>query len=105
MNRGFQNISGDMRIQAVLVAFLFGSVVEGAAGFGTPAMVTAPLRLALGVRPLAAAVMALVADSSAVAFGAVGTRVIVGLGILRRAYSERCEWSACAGALMYCFYG
>src|SRR5690625_7861002 len=48
MNRGFQNISGDMRIQAVLVAFLFGSVIEGAAGFGTPAMVTAPLLLALG---------------------------------------------------------
>lgn len=80
MNQGFQNISGDMRIQAVLVAFLFGSVIEGAAGFGTPAMVTAPLMLALGFRPLAAVVMALVADSSAVAFGAVGTPVLVGLG-------------------------
>src|SRR5690625_247310 len=80
MNQGFQNISGDMRVQAVLVAFLFGSVIEGAAGFGTPAMVTAPLLLALGFRPLAAVVMALVADSSAVAFGAVGTPVIVGLG-------------------------
>lgn len=80
MNQGFQNISGDMRIQAVLVAFLFGSVIEGAAGFGTPAMVTAPLMLALGFRPLAAVVLALVADSSAVAFGAVGTPVLVGLG-------------------------
>lgn len=80
MNQGFQNVSGDMRIQAVLVAFLFGSVIEGAAGFGTPAMVTAPLMLALGFRPLAAVVLALVADSSAVAFGAVGTPVLVGLG-------------------------
>lgn len=79
MNQGFQNISGDMRVQAIIVAFLFGSVIEGAAGFGTPAAVTGPLLLALGFRPMAAATLALIADSAAVSFGAVGTPIIIGL--------------------------
>ncbi|WP_347860783.1 L-lactate permease [Salimicrobium sp. PL1-032A] len=82
INQGFQNISGDMRVQVIIVAFLFGSLIEGAAGFGTPAMVTAPLMVALGFRPLASVATALVADSTAVAFGAVGTPVIVGLSTL-----------------------
>ncbi|MBT2569592.1 L-lactate permease [Planococcus sp. ISL-110] len=79
INQGFQSISGDMRVQVVIVAFLFGSLIEGAAGFGTPAAVTGPLMLALGFNPLAAAVLALVADSSAVSYGAVGTPIQVGL--------------------------
>src|SRR5690625_7684827 len=82
MNQGFQNISGDMRVQAVLVAFLFGSVIEGAAGFGTPAMVTAPLLLALGFRSLAEFVMALVADSFAYVFDACVTLDIIVFVIL-----------------------
>lgn len=79
INQGFQSISGDMRVQVILVAFLFGSLIEGAAGFGTPAAVTGPLLFALGFNPMAAAVIALIADSSAVPFGAVGTPVNVGL--------------------------
>ncbi|CQR47163.1 L-lactate permease [Paraliobacillus sp. PM-2] len=79
INQGFQIISEDMRVQAVIVAFLFGSLIEGAAGFGTPAMVTGPLLIALGFKPIAAATTALIADSTAVAFGAVGTPVAVGL--------------------------
>ncbi|RYG73205.1 L-lactate permease [Lentibacillus lipolyticus] len=79
INLGFQNISGDMRVQVIIVAFLFGSLIEGAAGFGAPAMVTGPLLFALGFRPLAAATIALIADSTAVAFGAVGTPVAIGL--------------------------
>ncbi|WP_272914219.1 L-lactate permease [Bacillus dakarensis] len=79
INQGFQYISADMRVQAIIVAFLFGSLIEGAAGFGTPAMVTGPLMIALGFNPIAAATLALVADSSAVMFGAVGTPVAVGL--------------------------
>ncbi|CAM3862090.1 L-lactate permease [Mesobacillus thioparans] len=79
INQGFQNISGDMRVQVIIVAFLFGSLIEGAAGFGTPAMVTGPLMLALGFQPIAAATIALIADSTAVMFGAVGTPVAVGL--------------------------
>ncbi|KNE18967.1 L-lactate permease [Virgibacillus pantothenticus] len=85
INQGFQNISTDMRVQVIIVAFLFGSLIEGAAGFGTPAMVTGPLMIALGFRPLAAATTALIADSTAVAFGAVGTPVAVGLSTLPEA--------------------
>jgi lactate permease len=79
INQGFQSISGDMRVQVIIVAFLFGSLIEGAAGFGTPAMVTGPLMIALGFNPIAAATIALIADSTAVSFGAVGTPVAVGL--------------------------
>ncbi|WP_252312236.1 L-lactate permease [Sinobaca sp. H24] len=85
INQGFQSISADMRVQLILVAFLFGSLIEGVAGFGTPAMITAPLMVALGFKPLAAVATALIADSSAVAFGAVGTPVIVGLSTLEAA--------------------
>ncbi|WP_280768599.1 L-lactate permease [Salipaludibacillus daqingensis] len=79
INEGFRNISPDMRVQVVIVAFLFGSLIEGAAGFGTPAAVTGPLLVALGFTPLAAATTALIADSTAVSFGAVGTPIVVGL--------------------------
>ncbi len=79
INQGFQSISGDMRVQVIVVAFLFGALIEGAAGFGTPAMVTGPLMVALGFQPLAAATLALIADSTSVMFGAVGTPVAVGL--------------------------
>lgn len=79
INQGFRNISKDMRVQVIIVAFLFGSLIEGAAGFGTPAVVTGPLMVALGFTPMAAAALALIADSSAVSFGAVGTPVQVGL--------------------------
>jgi len=79
INQGFQSISGDMRVQVIVVAFLFGALIEGAAGFGTPAMVTGPLMVALGFQPLAAATIALIADSTSVMFGAVGTPVAVGL--------------------------
>lgn len=79
INEGFRNISPDMRVQVIIVAFLFGGLIEGAAGFGTPAAVTGPLMVALGFTPLAAATTALIADSTSVSFGAVGTPVIVGL--------------------------
>ncbi|MDN6838736.1 MAG: L-lactate permease, partial [Staphylococcus equorum] len=87
INAGFQKISGDMRVQVIIVAFLFGSLIEGASGFGTPAMVTAPLMVALGFRPMIAVVSALIADSVAVSFGAVGTPVLVGLSTLTDADS------------------
>ncbi|WP_106495746.1 L-lactate permease [Lentibacillus sp. Marseille-P4043] len=79
INQGFRNISSDMRVQVIIVAFLFGALIEGAAGFGTPAVVTGPLMVALGFNPMAAATLALIADSSPVSFGAVGTPIQVGL--------------------------
>lgn len=88
INQGFKSISPDMRVQAVIVAFLFGALIEGAAGFGTPAAVAAPLLVALGFTPMAAASLALIADSTSVSFGAVGTPVQVGLGNIPGAGSE-----------------
>lgn len=77
---GFTTISPDRRVQVIIIAWLFGSFIEGSAGFGTPAAVVAPLLLALGF-PAAAAVMAgLIIQSTPVSFGAVGTPMLTGLG-------------------------
>lgn len=76
---GFSQLSADKRVQLVIIGWLFVGFLEGAAGFGTPAAIAAPLLVALGFTPLAAVVLALVADSAAVSFGAVGTPVLVGL--------------------------
>lgn len=75
---GMQNISRDRRIQAIIIGYMFAAFIEGAAGFGTPAALAAPLLLALGFPPLAAAVICLVFNSFPVTFGAVGTPVLVG---------------------------
>ncbi len=77
---GFVSISEDRRIQAIIIAWSFGAFLEGASGFGTPAAIAAPLLVALGFPPLAAVTMALIADSSPVSFGAVGTPVLIGVG-------------------------
>ncbi|MGF2618371.1 L-lactate permease [Rossellomorea vietnamensis] len=79
IRHGFTQISADRRVQLIIIAWLFGSFIEGAAGFGTPAAIGAPLLVALGFPPLAAVSLALIADSSAVSFGAVGTPMIVGV--------------------------
>jgi lactate permease len=77
---GMQSVSKDMRIQAIIVGYMFGAFIEGAAGFGTPAALAAPLLLSLGFPPMAAAVLCLVFNSFPVTFGAVGTPIIVGFG-------------------------
>ncbi|MDX1341895.1 MAG: L-lactate permease [Reinekea sp.] len=77
---GFTRITADRRIQVVIIGWLFVAFLEGASGFGTPAAIVAPLLVALGFPPLAAVVLALIADSSSVSFGAVGTPAIVGIG-------------------------
>ena len=77
---GFFGISPDRRVQAIIIAWFFGAFLEGAAGFGTPAAITAPLLVVLGFSPLAAVSLALIADSAAVSFGAIGTPVLVGIG-------------------------
>ncbi len=79
IRQGFMHITPDPRAQVIVIAWLFGAFLEGAAGFGTPAAITAPLMVALGFSPLAAVVLALIADSSPVSFGAIGTPVVVGL--------------------------
>ncbi len=79
IRRGFASISSDHRIQLLFVGWLLVAFLEGAAGFGTPAAIAAPLLIALGFRPLAAVVLTLIADSVPVSFGAIGTPVLVGL--------------------------
>ena len=76
---GMQGVSRDMRVQAIIVGYMFGAFVEGAAGFGTPGALAAPFMLALGFPPLAAAVLALIFNSFSVSFGAVGVTLLVGL--------------------------
>ncbi|GGP49862.1 L-lactate permease [Shewanella saliphila] len=76
---GFTNISADARVQVVIICWLFGSFIEGSAGFGTPAAIGAPLLVLLGVPPIAAAVVALIGDSTAVSFGAIGLPVLFGM--------------------------
>ena len=76
---GFATISPDRRIQVVLVTWLFGSFIEGASGFGTPAAITAPLLVALGFPALAAVMLGMMVQSTPVTFGAVGTPILVGV--------------------------
>ncbi len=75
INNGFKSVSMDARIQAIIIGWMFVSFIEGAAGFGTPAALAAPLMVSLGFPPVAAAVVALICDSAAVSFGAIGTPV------------------------------
>lgn len=74
----FTAISPDRRVQLILIAWSFGSFLEGAAGFGTPAAICAPLLVTLGFPPLAAVVLALIANSYPVTYGGVGTTFLVG---------------------------
>jgi lactate permease len=69
-------LSADRRIQALLIAFSFGAFLEGAAGFGTPVAISAALLLGAGFQPRYAAGLALIANTSPVAFGALGTPII-----------------------------
>ncbi len=79
INQGFAAVSDDRRVQIVLLAFFLATFIEGAAGFGTPAAVVAPLLLALGFPALAAVIAALIGHIIAVTYGAVGTPIIVGI--------------------------
>ncbi|AAV44980.1 L-lactate permease (plasmid) [Haloarcula marismortui ATCC 43049] len=79
INAGFSSISDDRRVQVILLVFLMGSFIEGAAGFGTPAAIVGPLLVGLGFPPLAAVVVALTGNILAITFGAVGTPLIIGL--------------------------
>jgi lactate permease len=68
-------LSADRRLQALLIAFSFGAFVEGAAGFGTPVAISAALMIGTGFSPLHAAGLSLIANTSPVAFGALGTPI------------------------------
>ncbi|MFC5720421.1 L-lactate permease [Streptomyces gamaensis] len=75
VGRAFCALSGDVRVQAVLVAYCFGALVESLSGFGTPIAITSLLLLALGLRPLKAAAVATFANTAPAAFGSVGNPI------------------------------
>jgi lactate permease len=76
-------MASDRRIQVLLIAFCFGSFLEGAAGFGTPVAICAAMLIGLGFRPLPAAGLSLIGNTAPVAFGAIGTPVITLAGVTR----------------------
>ncbi len=76
---GFITISPDRRVQAIIIAWLFGSFIEGASGFGTPAAIVAPLLVAIGFPAMAAVMLGMLVQSTPVSFGAVGTPIIIGI--------------------------
>ena len=76
LRRSFGAISEDQRIQAVIIAFCFGALMEALAGFGTPVAISAVMLIALGFRPIKAASLALVANTAPVAFGAIAIPIV-----------------------------
>lgn len=76
---GFITISPDRRVQAIIIAWLFGSFIEGASGFGTTAAIAAPLLVAIGFPAMAALMLGMLVQSTPVSFGAVGTPIIIGI--------------------------
>jgi lactate permease len=82
IRRSLARLTDDRRIQALLVAFCFGALVEGIAGFGAPVAISAAMLAGLGFEPVAAAVLALVANTAPVAFGSIGIPVTTLGGLL-----------------------
>ncbi|MFE9381981.1 L-lactate permease [Streptomyces sp. NPDC007025] len=76
LRRAFNLVSDDPRIQALIIAFCFGALLEALAGFGAPVAITGVMLMALGFSPVRAAVTVLVANTAPVAFGAIGTPII-----------------------------
>jgi lactate permease len=76
LRRSFSQVSDDRRIQAIIIAFSFGALIEALAGFGTPVAVTSVMLMALGFSPIKSAVLALTANTAPVAFGAMATPII-----------------------------
>jgi len=81
IKRALTRLTTDRRLQALLIAFSFGALLEGIAGFGAPVAITASILAALGFEPITAAVLALLANTAPVAFGSIGIPVVT-LGAL-----------------------
>src|SRR5947209_13053603 len=81
VRRSVAGLSGDARIQAILIGFAFGAFLEGAAGGGTPVAICGAILVGLGFKPFLAAVLCLIANTSPVAFGGMGTPILVLTGV------------------------
>ena len=109
IRQGFSDITPDRRIQVIIIAWLFGTFIEGSAGFGTPAAVAVPLMVGLGFPAMAAVVAGMIIQSTPVSFGAMGTPILVGINTglsadpemvsyaLERGYSDWEEFLAFIG--------
>ncbi len=121
LRRSFAAISDDMRVQVVVIAFCFGALLEALAGFGTPVAICSVMLVGLGLSPLRAVAVALVADTAPVAFGAIAIPIttlaqVTGLpvqhlgrwsGARRPSWrsscrSSSCSWSTAAAACGPC---
>ncbi|MGP4965313.1 L-lactate permease [Psychrobacter celer] len=98
---GFTNVSPDRRVQAIIIAWCFGTFLEGASGFGTPAAIAAPLLVAIGFPALGAVLMGMMIQSTPVSFGAVGTPIVIGVSkgldtaaISARLAQEGLQWDS-----------
>jgi len=76
LRESFARVSGDQRVQAILIAFCFGALMEALAGFGTPVAICAVMLIALGFSPIKAASVALVSNTAPVAFGAIAVPIV-----------------------------
>ncbi|MEA2133308.1 MAG: lactate permease [Solirubrobacteraceae bacterium] len=76
LRRAFNRVSDDQRVQAVIIAFAFGALLEALAGFGTPVAITASMLIGLGFKPIKAASIALVSNTAPVAFGAIAIPIV-----------------------------
>ncbi|MDX6723500.1 MAG: lactate permease [Solirubrobacteraceae bacterium] len=81
LRRSFERVSDDERIQAIIIAFSFGALLEALAGFGTPVAITASMLVGLGMKPIKAASVALVANTAPVAFGAIAIPIVTLAGL------------------------
>jgi lactate permease len=81
LRRSFASVSDDQRVQAIIIAFCFGALLEALAGFGTPVAISAVMLIALGFRPMKAAAIALVANTAPVAFGALAVPITTLAGV------------------------
>ncbi len=79
IRRGLLSISHDRRVQVIIIAWLFGGFIEGASGFGTPAVICVPLFVSIGFPAMAGVVAMLLIQSTASAFGAIGVPILIGL--------------------------
>ena len=84
----FHLISDDPRVQAIIIAFCFGGLLEALAGFGAPVAITGVMLMALGFSPVRAAVVVLLANTAPVAFGAIGTPIITAGTLTGIPYAE-----------------
>ncbi|MDG1892648.1 MAG: L-lactate permease [Verrucomicrobiota bacterium] len=94
---GFTSITPDRRIQVILIAWLFGSFIEGSAGFGSPAAVVVPLLVGLGFPAMAAVVAGMIIQSTPVSFGALGTPILVGVQTGLSGDADVVQWALAHG--------